>query len=782
MLAGPGSLLARGGKTDSMKIAFTHNLRLTDSEEEAEFDTPETIETIALALAKPGHEVLKIEVSGPASHLASRLEAFSPDLIFNIAEGRRGRAREAFYPAIFEELGYPYTGSDAYTLTVTLDKWLTKQVLKAHGIDTPPSRLVTLRDLPEAAKIDGVLGGSLGVPIPAIVKPNFEGSSKGISDESVARDWRSLRGIVQKMLEQYPQGVLIEEFIPGIDVTVPFVEGVGPAEGEGVLQPVEFLIQTPARSKYNIHDYRLKNRESHRVHMRCPAHVPRDTASRLRSLARTAVRVLNLRDVARVDFRLGEDGRIYFLEINALPALDPAASLFAATKRERLDYDASIAAILSSAAVRWKLLPSGGEIKPKGKGPQPLRVGFTYNIKRPGSKELGDADAEYDSPKTIEAITQALESMGHVVIPLEANSELPSRLMENKVDLVFNIAEGLSGRNREAQVPALCELCGIPYTGSDAATLALALDKALAKRLLRQHAVLTPEFQVMTSGREKLSPKLHFPLIVKPIAEGSSKGILSKCVVDDEPSLRKVVRELVDRYKQPALVEEYIAGREFTVGMLGDRRPRVLPPMEIVFKDKTKHRPVYDYEVKQDWNSHVYYQCPAKLTAQELKAVERAARETFQALDCRDVARVDLRMNEQGQVYVLEVNPLPGLTPNYSDLVMIAEAAGMDYRTLIAEILAGGLKRLREKRREAGGMSGTRHRSFDGLPAPLSGPAPLAATEPAAAEGASDEAVAPASEDGKSADAPQFLIGTPDGAIQVMSRRRRGRSEKSAVR
>ena len=168
-----------------MKIAFTHNLRLSDAEEEAEFDPPETIEAITAALSKGGHEVLKIEVSGPASHLASRLEAFSPDLIFNIAEGRRGRAREAFYPALFEELGYPYTGSDAYALTVTLDKFLTKQVLRAQGIDTPQARLLTARDLPDAAKIDGVLGGSHGVPIPAIIKPNFEGSSKGISDDSV---------------------------------------------------------------------------------------------------------------------------------------------------------------------------------------------------------------------------------------------------------------------------------------------------------------------------------------------------------------------------------------------------------------------------------------------------------------------------------------------------------------------------------------------------------------------------------------------------------------------
>src|SRR5215831_7177896 len=166
-----------------MKIAFTHNLRLTDSEEEAEFDTAETVGAIADAMTAAGHDVEKIEVSGPASHLAARIEAYAPDLIFNTAEGRRGRAREAFYPALFEELNYPYTGSDAYVLTVSLDKWLTKCVLREQGVDTPRARLVTARDLQ-------ALEGSSGVPVPAIVKPNYEGSSKGISDESVARDWK----------------------------------------------------------------------------------------------------------------------------------------------------------------------------------------------------------------------------------------------------------------------------------------------------------------------------------------------------------------------------------------------------------------------------------------------------------------------------------------------------------------------------------------------------------------------------------------------------------------
>src|SRR6476646_7642732 len=172
-----------------MRVAFTHNLRLSDSEDEAEFDSAETVDAIAAGLRAGGHEVEKIEVTGPASRLAERIESFSPDLIFNTAEGRRGRAREAFYPALFEELGFPYTGSDAYVLTVTLDKWLTKLVLAKHGIDTPRGRLVSSRDLAGLEKLEG----SLGVPVPAIVKPNYEGSSKGIGDDSVQRDPRALR-------------------------------------------------------------------------------------------------------------------------------------------------------------------------------------------------------------------------------------------------------------------------------------------------------------------------------------------------------------------------------------------------------------------------------------------------------------------------------------------------------------------------------------------------------------------------------------------------------------
>src|SRR5688500_7855738 len=216
-----------------MKIAFTHNLRLTDSEEEAEFDSQETVDDIANALKTAGHEVEKIEVSGPASHLVSRLEASDPDLIFNTAEGRRGRAREAFYPALFEELGFPYTGSDAYVLTLTLDKWLTKLVLAQHGVDSPRGRLVTPADLGRIAD------GGVGLSFPVIVKPNYEGSSKGIGDEAVARDQKTLITLLRSSLASYPQGVIVEEFVPGEDVTIGYIEGVG---DDGVLAPVEYVV------------------------------------------------------------------------------------------------------------------------------------------------------------------------------------------------------------------------------------------------------------------------------------------------------------------------------------------------------------------------------------------------------------------------------------------------------------------------------------------------------------------------------------------------------------
>src|SRR5664279_2663212 len=226
-----------------MKVAFTYNLRLTDvreTEKEAEYDSAETVNAIALALEAAGHEVEKVEVSSPASNLLERLEAIDPDIIFNTAEGDRGRMREALYPALFEELGIPYTGSDAYTNAITLDKWLTKLMLSRSGVETARGVLVTVRNFEQ------IIERGAGLAFPVIVKPNHEGSSKGIYNgvlgSSVVKEPKDLPATLKSALRQYPDGVLVEEYIAGLDIAVGFVEGVGHDEPDRDVEAGDVLL------------------------------------------------------------------------------------------------------------------------------------------------------------------------------------------------------------------------------------------------------------------------------------------------------------------------------------------------------------------------------------------------------------------------------------------------------------------------------------------------------------------------------------------------------------
>ena len=676
-----------------MRIALTHNLRISDAEEEAEFDTRETVDALAGAIERLGHRVERIEVSGPASRTVTRLEAFGPDLIFNTAEGRRGRFREAFFPALFDELGMPYTGSDAYALALTLDKQLTKLVLAQHGVPTPRWQYVE-----EARQLQ-----VNALRYPVIVKPNFEGSSKGITQDSVVEDPIRLHELVADALARYPSGLLVEEFIVGRDLTVPFLETASPETG-GVLQPVEYVVDEAARAsrRYAIYDYELKTKLDQLVSVRAPAKVKRSQAERLREICQTVYRVLGIRDLGRIDLRLGDDGAIHFLEINALPSLEPGAGIYAAAALEGLHADAVLGAVIESATRRFGIQADQRSRRGKPKRAERLKVGFSFNVKRLTPDLAGDMDdeAEYDSPRTLQAIREAIASYGHEVVDLEATQDLPLQLVSTPVDVVFNIAEGFKGRNRESQVPSLLELLDIPYTGSDPAALSVSLDKALAKRMVRTHGILTPDYVVLHTGKERLPRELTFPLIVKPVAEGTSKGVTKKSVARDEAELREAARELIAKYRQPALAESYVAGREFTVGLLGERRPRVLPPMEIVFLDPTDPTPIYSFDMKQDWSDQIRYEVPAKLTPRELDRLERAARECFTALGCRDVARIDFRMDAEGRIFFIECNPLPGLAPGWSDLVLIAQAAGIDYRGLIGEILSFASRRDQERERE----------------------------------------------------------------------------------
>lgn len=674
-----------------MLIALTHNLQLDSSdEEEAEFDRPETIAFLVEQLGALGHEVEAIEVGGPIEASIARLRSLAPDLVFNTAEGRRGRVREGLWPAVFEELGLAYTGSDAFTCVLTLDKRLSKRLVASEGVPTPACQFVErLADL----DFDSVI-------YPAFVKPNFEGSSKGIAGDSVVTSRARLEAKVATMLARYPDGVLIERFVDGRDLTVPWLAGASPQTG-GVLPIAEYRFDAPSiAGDPVIYDYNLKQVASDSVHVRVPASIEAGQVTALIRHTQTVVKTLGLRDFARCDFRLGgtgrdgEPGELHFLEVNALPSLEPGASLWESAAAIGITHAPEVlAAIVASASARFGVRPQASKRKRRREA---LRVGVVHNLRR---DPIAEDQAEFDSLATVDAIAAAMRELGHEPVLLEATRELPSLVPGARIDVAFNIAEGFAGRSREAQVPALLELLEIPYTGSDPACLSLCLDKSLAKRIVALTGVPTPAWMLMR-GHERLPETLGFPVVVKPVAEGSSKGVVGSSVVHDEHELRALVRQLVARYDQPALVEAYLPGREFTVGLLGERRPRVLPTMEIVFTDRSVTHPVYSYGHKQASERGVRFEVPARVDDALGRELARVARRSSEALGCRDVARIDLRLDAHGRVQFMECNPLPGLSPGFSDLCIAAEAAGLRYHELIGAILEPALRRLRSAQRQ----------------------------------------------------------------------------------
>jgi D-alanine-D-alanine ligase len=673
-----------------MRIAFTHNLKSNDSEAEAEFDTLETIDRLTKLLQKIGHEVFQVEVSGPPARVLARIESLEPDLIFNTAEGTFGRFREGFYPALFEQMGFAFTGSDAYICNLTLDKDLSKSRVSRCGVPVVPSVFVTERDAVQVPKLK----------FPLFLKPNYEGSSKGITQESVVSSPQEYTTRIKALLKKYPEGILVEEFVDGFDVTVPFVEALS-EKTKGVLCPVQYIFDESQLSgrKYQIYDYDLKNKNSDAVSVKVPADISQDTQKKIMEYAGRIIQGLGVRDLARMDFRISTSGEIFFIEINALPSLEEGAGLFDAAKYAGATNDEAVfEAVIQSCSQRFNLKKKKARLRPLSR----LRVGFTYNEKRqmPGADPLTDTEAEFDAPKTLEAIRNAIRKHGHEVIDFEATSDLPAKLGSADVDLVFNIAEGIRGRNRESQVPALLDMMGIPYTGSDATTLAVTLDKALAKKVVAEAGVATPFSFLMHESKEKIPSGLVYPLMVKPVAEGSSKGIHSSSVVRSESELRLVAYTLIERYHQPALVETFVGGREFTVALLGEKRPKVLPPMEIIYLEKDLENPVYSYQYKLDFEKYIRYEMNPELTSKQKTQIETYARKAFMALGCRDLARIDFRMDLQGNPYFLECNPLPGLTPGWSDLCLITEASGMGYETLIQEILSPSIRRLKDRRKE----------------------------------------------------------------------------------
>ena len=323
-----------------------------------------------------------------------------------------------------------------------------------------------------------------------------------------------------------------------------------------------------------------------------------------------------------------------------------------------------------------------------------------------------DAFAEWDSAETIDAVAGALSAYGEV-IRLNATPDFPERLRDARPDIVFNIAEGMTGPNREAHVPAICEFFGLPYSGSDPFTLALCLHKARTKQMLAAHDIPTAPFALLDSpatleafaeGRDArflLSPE-RFPLFVKPVQEGSSKGITERNLVRDCDELMARGAELFAVYDQPVIVEEFLPGAEFTCAVLGNGgAARVLPIVGLRFDALPSGSvPIYGFEAKWVWDTRDHplriFECPARVPRPLRAAIEDAALRTYHALGCRDWSRIDVRLNAAGVPHVIEVNPLPGILPDPADnscFPKAARAAGLSYEQLIQSCLVHAAER-----------------------------------------------------------------------------------------
>jgi D-alanine-D-alanine ligase len=326
-----------------------------------------------------------------------------------------------------------------------------------------------------------------------------------------------------------------------------------------------------------------------------------------------------------------------------------------------------------------------------------MRIGLSYDLKTAVIKNnpVDDALEEYDSPETVEIISNALEKKGHRIVKLGGGAQFIDNIRREKVDFVFNISEGRGNyRSREAQVPAILEMLDIPYTGSDPLTLAICLDKPIAKRFVSLAGVPTPKWLVINDEKELMRADwkgFKFPVIIKPACEGSSKGIRLTSLAENVEQTKTEVKRILKSYNQPVMVEEFVDGEEVTVGVIGNSPPKLVGMMRVVPKQRPKHF-VYSLEVKRDYVNQVDYESPVKLPEPVLQKIEKYSLNAFKTLGCRDFSRIDFRIGQDGIPYFLEINPLPGLG-TYSDLVIMAVKLGWTYEGLIGAVLDAAMER-----------------------------------------------------------------------------------------
>ena len=340
-----------------------------------------------------------------------------------------------------------------------------------------------------------------------------------------------------------------------------------------------------------------------------------------------------------------------------------------------------------------------------------MHIAFIYNVrhKKPALDQAAQGEAEFDEPETIQNIHDAIVANGYTCADIEANEEAYGKLKTAKgtIDLVFNIAEGLRGEMREAQIPAMLEMLGIPYTHSGALASAITLDKTLTKKIWLYHGLPTPRFVSIGFKEKPYIEGLRFPVLVKPNAEGSSKGVFNDNVVENPDRLVGKIREIRKAYGDGVLVEEFLEGREFTVSVLGNpgvgKGVYILPIVEQNFDIfPANMRRLASYEAKWFFEDtlpdpRVAYRCPAAIDANLEKLITQLSIKAFTVLGCRDIARIDIRLDHDEKPHLLEINTLPGMMPGenvVSYYPVASRAAGWDFRRMIGQIITHARERL----------------------------------------------------------------------------------------
>jgi D-alanine-D-alanine ligase len=373
--------------------------------------------------------------------------------------------------------------------------------------------------------------------------------------------------------------------------------------------------------------------------------------------------------------------------------------------------------------IKGKIILSDFSDLPDDKASIRLNVALTFNVKPESentfpeilppvsdlpdevlqlqTQKAVDTYAEWDTWETINAVKDAIASL-HNVSLIQADENAFEKFKQVNPDIVFNIAEGFNGISREAQIPAMLDLLQIPYTGSDPLTLATCLDKARTKEILSYHKIPNAKFLLVNHLEEIKVQDFNYPLMVKPVSEGSSKGIFTSSFAKNKSELMNEVKRILDEYNQPALIEEFLPGREFTIALIGNgNETEVLPIVEIRYNDFPEDFiPIYSYEAK--WildtkeNPLEVFSCPAKIDKVLEEKIKNTALRTYNILRCRDWSRIDVRLDKNGEPNIIEVNPLPGILPDPQEnscFPKAARAAGLDYKTMINKVLFAAAKR-----------------------------------------------------------------------------------------